>query len=855
MQIVRKLSALSKGVSAGSAISVSLLTATTVAAFLLRYQGLGDHSLWVDEAMSVVFAAKPVPELLRLLVTDDIHPPLYPLLLHFWMAVAGSSEAAARFPSLVFGVMLVPLIYATGQRLEAMVEKKRRWSISLVGLVSALIVTPSAFYIGYSQAARNYMAVTFMGLLSSYLLLLSLSNGGRKRWIAYAVATALALYTHYTAFLLLPFHLLFVVFTCRVYKRAWRGWGLAIVGVAASYLPWIGYSAEQLQRISDFWPGTLEVESALRTTLLLFVAGGGAGQQQSILPLLFGIALLSVGFLALLVGAFRGSSARHLIFLLLYLIVPTALLLTVAYYRPKFDPRYLLLVTPAFYLMLAWGIASLLQLVTSTSAPLAIRVGLPLLGIAALSGTIGVSVVYGEPAKLMHVGDGRAGIQEYGDYRSLVAYIEEHSQPDDAVVLMMNSYHPYVYYSKLRIPWYPMEPFDDFDGAIIRLNRMAEAHNRLWFILWQKQWADPADYVMHVMDTQAREVPLDASFGGIGLRLFELVPGKRFSYYPEVENKKEALFGGRILEFWGWNCSADSVVPGGSVQLDLHWRSLQKTDAKLKTKLMLADAELHLWAVVDEATVSPLYPSSQWKEQDILHDRHTLNVPVGVPPGSYQLLLLLYDERTMQDLPIEKWSGESLGTLLSLGNLTVKPTPDDAYPPASQPPIATWYVGSGRVDLLRSTVSRLVSKPGERSEVALLWRIPEPVKSNLNLRLTLLDEKGNPVGEQVLPLTPDYPPASWHPGEPILSRHWVNLPSDLPTGRYGVAAAIVDAQGQQAKAFQYHQLSTLDVVPLEQEIWPDAGQERVAPIPTPAPPLSPERALLRDIINQLGLSD
>ena len=461
-------------------------------------------------------------------------------------------------------------------------------------------------------------------------------------------------------------------------------------------------------------------------------------------------------------------------------------------------------------------------------------------------------MVYGEPAKLMHVAMG-AGIQEYGDYRSLVAYIEEHSQPDDAVVLMMNSYHPYVYYSKLRIPWYPMEPFDDFDGAIIRLNRMAEAHNRLWFILWQKQWADPADYVMHVMDTQAREVPLDASFGGIGLRLFELVPGKRFSYYPEVENKKEALFGGRILEFWGWNCSADSVVPGGSVKLDLHWRSLQKTDEKLKTKLMLADAELHLWAVVDEATVSPLYPSSQWKEQDILHDRHTLNVPVGCHPAATSFCCCLRRTDHAGSAHREVVRREPGNPSLA-GNLTVKPTPDDAYPPASQPLTATWYVGSGRVDLLRSTVSRLVSNRREKRGGATL-RIPEPVKSNLNLRLTLLDEKGNPVGEQVLPLTPDYPPASWHPGEPILSRHWVNLPSDLPTGRYGVAAAIVDAQGQQAKAFQYHQLSTLDVVPLEQEIWPDAGQERVAPIPTPAPPLSPERALLRDIINQLGLSD
>lgn len=854
MQVAERLSATAKRVPVGAVLGLGLLSAITLAALYLRLQGLGSRSLWVDEAMSVVFAAKPLPELLGLLVTDDVHPPLYPLLLHYWMALAGNSEFAVRLPSLVFGVLLVPLIYATGRRLERMAEPKSRSSFSVLGVVGAAILATSAFHIGYSQTARSYMAITFMGLLSSYLLVRALATKGRKGWIAYGVATALALYTHYTAFLLLPFHLLFVLATWRAYRGAWRSWAFTLVASAVAYLPWLGYSMGQLQRISDYWPGTLQLESALRTTLLLFVAGGGAGQQQGLLPLLLGLALLALGLLALLLGAVRAGSAHHLLFLLLYLLVPTALLLAVVYSRPKFDPRYLLLVTPAFYLMLAWGIASLLRAALSALVPLAARVALPCLGLAALAGTIAASTVYGEPAKLMHVGDGNAGIQEYGDYRGLVAYLESRSQPGDAVVLMMNTYHPYIYYSKRGIPWYPMEPFDDFDGAIIRLNRMAEKHHRLWFILWQRQWADPADYVMHVMETQAKEVPLDATFGGIGLRLFELIPDRRFSYYPQVDHKTEALFGGKLLEFWGWNASANQVAPGGSIQFDLHWRTLKKTEGKLKTKLMLADGELHLWAVVDEVMVSPLYPASQWKEQEILHDRHTLTVPVGVPPGSYQLLLLVYEEGTMKDLPIERWSGNSMGTLLSLGTVAVTPTPESAYPPASQPPLSTWYLGPERVELLRSRVSRLVTKPGERTEVELLWRVPEPVASGYNLRLAILDEKGEAVIEQPFPMVRDYPAVRWRAGEPVLSRHWITLPTDLRPGKYGVAVAVAGAHDKQPRPFQYTQLSTLDVVPPKQEVWPGGGQERVDPIPQPPPKPSPERALLHDLKAMLGLS-
>ncbi len=855
MQIVRRLSSTVRRVSAGQLLAVSLVLAITLVALYIRLEGLGEPSLWVDEAMSVVFASKPLPELLQLLVTDDVHPPLYPVLLHFWIGFAGSSEAAVRMPSVLFGVLLVPLIYATGSRLELLAEPKRQRSLSLVGLVGAAIAALSAFYIGYSQAARNYMAVTFMGLLSSYLLLRALSQGGRANWAGYALATVLALYTHYTAFLLLPFHLLFVLLTVRSYRGAWRWWGGCLLSVAVAYLPWLGYSAGQLQRISDYWPGTLQLEAALRTTLLFFVAGGGAGSGSSIiLPLLLGLALLAAGLGALLLGALRKGTSQHLFFLLLYLVLPAALLLAVAYYRPKFDPRYLLLVTPAFYLTLAWGVVGLLRTAVASEASILVRVLFPCLGLAALAGTMAASTVYGEPSTLTHVGDGRAGAQQYGDYRGLVAYLESRAEPGDAVVLMMNAYHPYVYYSKQGIPWYPMEPFDDMDGAIIRLNRMVEdGRGRLWFILWQKEWADPTDYVMHTMETQAREVPLDASFGGIGLRLFELTPGTRFSYYPKVDNKKEAIFGGKTLEFWGWNVSSTQVTPGDAVQFDLHWRALKKTDAKLKTKLMLADGDLHLWAVVDEVTVSSLYPPSRWREEELLHDRHTLKVPVGVPPGSYQLLLLVYDENTMQDLVIERWSGEAQGTLLSLGSLTVNPLPESLFTPASQQPQSTWYLEKGRVELLRSRVSRLVTKGGERLEVELQWRAPEMLSAGNSVRVALMGEQGWIPIEQSDPLTPGYPAHLWRPGEPVDSRHWLTIPPDLPPGRYGVAVAVGGAEDRDLKSFQYAQISTLDVVPLEQKIWPGGGQERVDPFPTPTPTASPERELLHDIRTSLGL--
>ena len=661
------------------------MIAVTLVAFVLRFNQLGSRSLWVDEAMSVVFAAKPLPELFSLLVTQDVHPPLYSLLLHFWMMVFGDGEAAVRFPSVLFGASLVPLTYLMARRLERIAEPLERGVVSIAGLVAAILAATSVYYILYSQEARGYMAVTFLGLSSSYLLLRALAtsrtgarsfgSSGRRSWAAYALVTALAVYTDYTAFLLLPFHLLFVLLTARSYRGGWRGWVLSTLAVAVAYLPWAGYSLAQVQRISDYWSGVLHVGDALRTSLLLFVAGGGIGARPNLLLLGLGLALLAFGLFALGLGPLRRRSSQPGLFLLLYLVVPSAVLFAVAYYRPKFDPRYLLVATPAFYLILAWGIALLLRPAVSRRLPLAPRLALAFVGIAALAGTIAASAVYGEPEKLMHVGDGNLGIQEYGDYRSLVAYLERNSEPGDAVVLMMDTYHPYVYYSNGNIPWFPMEPFDDFDGAIIRLNRMVDqGYRRLWFILWQKEWADPADYVMHTMETQAQEVPLNASFGGLGLRLFRLTPGQRFNYYPKLEHQVDAIFGNALLEFRGWNLSTTRVSPGDSIRFDLYWMLHQPTTAKLKTKIMLMDSDLRQYAVVDEIMGTPFYISSHWRLKQITPDRHTLKIPIGTPPGTYDAQLLVYDENTMTDLPIQRWTGVSLHTtLLSLGKITVGP--------------------------------------------------------------------------------------------------------------------------------------------------------------------------------------
>ena len=72
--------------------------------------------LWLDEALTVNIARLPLHEIPSFLSRDGA-PPLYYVLLHFWMGWFGTSDVAVRSLAGVFGVVTVPLAWLAGRRL------------------------------------------------------------------------------------------------------------------------------------------------------------------------------------------------------------------------------------------------------------------------------------------------------------------------------------------------------------------------------------------------------------------------------------------------------------------------------------------------------------------------------------------------------------------------------------------------------------------------------------------------------------------------------------------------------------------------------------------------------------------
>src|SRR5450759_5336878 len=189
-------------------IEYPILLALILLAFGLRVYRLSSQSLWYDEAVTAQVASRGIVELTRW-TADDIQPPLYYYVVAGWTRLAGQGEWALRFPSVFFGVLTVPLLWALARRLFA---ARQAWRAA--GLAAAFLGAVTPAYVYYAKEARMYTQLVFLGSLAGYALLRAGQARGRRRslgwWLAFVLAAAATLYTHYFGlFLLLAYGLCF----------------------------------------------------------------------------------------------------------------------------------------------------------------------------------------------------------------------------------------------------------------------------------------------------------------------------------------------------------------------------------------------------------------------------------------------------------------------------------------------------------------------------------------------------------------------------------------------------------------------------------------------------------------------
>ncbi|MGI8904668.1 MAG: glycosyltransferase family 39 protein [Solirubrobacteraceae bacterium] len=209
-------------------VALSLLVLVSL---WLRTRALGLH-YWIDEGLSVGIAGHPVGQILSILRQDG-SPPLYYLLLHFWMAWRGTGEAATHELSLVFALLIIPAAYWAGAGLFS-----RR-----AGLVSAVLAAGAPYLTTYGQETRMYSLLALLALVVAASFVHAFVRRDRRYLPVFVVSLTASLYTHnWALFLGLMTAVAFLVCVRELPQERpalWRDGAIAFGSVAVLFAPWV----------------------------------------------------------------------------------------------------------------------------------------------------------------------------------------------------------------------------------------------------------------------------------------------------------------------------------------------------------------------------------------------------------------------------------------------------------------------------------------------------------------------------------------------------------------------------------------------------------------------------------------
>jgi len=217
--------------------------ATVVLAALLRLPNLA-RAYWVDEGISVGIAShhlSQIPGLLR----HDGSPPLFYVLLHFWIRAFGGAQVSTHVLSLLVSLADVVVAWWCARRLFG--PQIARWA--------ALLAATSPFLNWYSTETRMYPLVVGLAMVGVTCSVMALLHRRRRDLLGAVLAFAALLYTHnWSLYLFAVTAAAMVVWALVRRDRSAIGWiVLASAAVAAAYVPWVPSLLSQVHHTAAPW--------------------------------------------------------------------------------------------------------------------------------------------------------------------------------------------------------------------------------------------------------------------------------------------------------------------------------------------------------------------------------------------------------------------------------------------------------------------------------------------------------------------------------------------------------------------------------------------------------------------------
>jgi len=429
-------------------------------ACLLRIAYLDAQSLWWDEAFSFSMSVADLPSLLANAVRYRVHPPLYYLLMHFWLSL-GHSEFLLRIFSVFCGTMSVAIMYAT----TALIGGKR------LATLATLLLAVSPFHVWYSQEVRMYSLTALLVLMTSFFFLRLLRQDTLSNWVAYGLCTLLATYSDYLHLFIILAQAMFLIILRKAYLKTLKKWFCCMAIIGGLYLPWVAAISASggFYHASISWIPPAQITD-LFWTIYNFSVGSTSnpGNPLNIIATLLMISLLAFGLVSL--KKKPRDQQQNLGFILSWLVLPLLLtfLISLDWHLPQqrsiYIDRFFNPLLPAFLISTSVGILHLSNRRRIIGTMTVIMILIPTAGSL-------YNLFFNE---------------DYArdQWRQTITEIRENARSGDILLVRPHDYAPLYYYDSQEIPWHTVPYLESDHEYQAFLNNEVPARlsegGRLW---------------------------------------------------------------------------------------------------------------------------------------------------------------------------------------------------------------------------------------------------------------------------------------------------------------------------------------------------------------------------------------
>jgi hypothetical protein len=716
------------------------------------------------------------------------HGMLFSYLDALFLAILGWAPEVAQLPSLLAGLLTIPLTYVVGRSLFVSPEashrageeqvgvvgepgRAMRWRGEAVGLLAAALAALDPVAIIWAGRARGYT-------LLQVLVLIAILCIHRRRYLLFALAYAAAVFTHAEAALLLPGFalglLLMEGWAILRRPRVWLAMGISGAAVVARFLfhrliltgsgaqlqpidsrPAFEPSLKILEGIESLLPYFIEPYRVLITMLLLagLVFAVRAWQRRDrsahqVDP-----------------GQYQGSASGYLLLYPLCLIAFVLLVMVVG--QSWRDPRYLFMLLPAFFMLASAAAVDLWTVVLDRPR---IPAWLKATGAVAVVGLLLIPPL----PEALDTGD---KLEE--GYGPALAYVREQWQPDDkvagwAVPAIAVELGQIDYFAiQIRHEEFIMEKdgvwVDRWVGAplmesVEELEAALDEPGRLWFLTDEFRFR--ARYTPEF--TQAIWDRMEPVFRYHYALAFVERPAAESAYGRDLQASFD-----QGLDLVGYELEPAILQSGDTLTVALHWQARDWVGASYTTFIHLIGPDGERVAQADGPPFEGLHPTDHWLPGERLRDERRLTVPADVPPGRYQLVVGWYDPETLDRLPLVGGADSLVLAYLPVGEIQV-----------DEPGTLAGKALGGQVELVGFDLWQEMDgqwvplaeeesvAAGNRLRVRLVWRALDEMEHNYTVFVHLQGVEEPLWGQHdSQPEGGGYPTSYWRPGDLVADQH------------------------------------------------------------------------------------